>query len=837
MEGTVEQIDFSRKIDLLRQQLDELQRQATEDPNELATTVPAILEALQNTLDELQVTGEKLSQAEEKWRFLVENVPDFIMIVDRDLKIQFINRTGPDLDQEEVIGTSIYNYVSPAYHPVVEEYVQQVLDTGVFQSFELEGFGPHDTVAWYSNRLGPIKVDGQVVSMAYIGSDITERRQAEELLRASEARFRMLAEATTAAIFIYQGTQNRYVNPATEAVTGYTQAELLKMDFWEVIHPDFREIIKSRGMERQQGKPVPGRYELKLLTKNGEERWIDVTLGTTEFEGELAVLGTAFDITERKQAEEKTFQLNHKLIALQYAAATVACSLDLEFILNMFTWEMINLLDVEGCIIFEWDQPTDAISVIAEHGLTTWREDGLLDTVCDLTDFSLAKQVLLKLHPQQITMSQADLNATGLTYLQVNKIKTSLMLPMEFRGRVVGLVEVIDSRVERIFAGEEIALAQFLANQAASAIENARLYAQAQQEIAERIQIEEKLRQNETRNRALLDAIPDLMFRMTAEGIYLDFQASDDDDLYVPPEEFLGKNVKEVMPPGPADLIMQHIDRALASGVMQVYEYQLSLPQGIQDFEARLVPSGPNEVLAIVRNITARKQTEQQLIRAERLAALGHLTATLAHEISNPLQAIQSYVDLMLKHTLEEQEKAEALGAVHSQIGRLNDLTQRVLNFAHAKPSLREQVSATELVEQVLTLVKKRLELSNIQVTTDWREVPPILAAADQLTQIFLNLIINAIEAIDHNGQINIAIYPDGEKVAISFTNTGPTIPRKILSTIFEPFFSTKAEGSGLGLWVCHSLVQQHGGSLTVENLTDSQGVVFTVKLPLSFDP
>jgi len=234
-----------------------------------------------------------------------------------------------------------------------------------------------------------------------------------------------------------------------------------------------------------------------------------------------------------------------------------------------------------------------------------------------------------------------------------------------------------------------------------------------------------------------------------------------------------------------------------------------------------------------VRNVTKRKQTEQQLIRAERLAALGHLTAVLAHEINNPLQAIQSYLDLMLKHALGEQERIAYLHIVNGQIERLNDLTQQVLSLAYAKPALLEQVSVSELVEQVLTLVRKQLALNNIQVITDWRDVPLILAATNQLTQVFLNLVINAIEAIENNGRISIAIYPEDGNVAISFTNSGPLIPPEILPTVFEPFSSTKPKGSGLGLWVSHNLVQQHGGSLTVENLTDDQGVIFTIKLPV----
>ena len=137
-----------------------------------------------------------------------------------------------------------------------------------------------------------------------------------------------------------------------------------------------------------------------------------------------------------------------------------------------------------------------------------------------------------------------------------------------------------------------------------------------------------------------------------------------------------------------------------------------------------------------------------------------------------------------------------------------------------------------ELLEEVLILAGKQLQQQSIQIVTDWRDVPRVLAAPGQLTQVFLNLVINAIEVVPANGQLHIAVYPEGDEVAISFTNSGPIIPPEILPHIFEPFFTTRSEGSGLGLWISHSLVQQHGGSLIAENLGSDQGVIFTINLP-----
>jgi two-component system NtrC family sensor kinase len=139
-----------------------------------------------------------------------------------------------------------------------------------------------------------------------------------------------------------------------------------------------------------------------------------------------------------------------------------------------------------------------------------------------------------------------------------------------------------------------------------------------------------------------------------------------------------------------------------------------------------------------------------------------------------------------------------------------------------------------ESIQQVLTLVDKQLRQNNVQVTTNFQPVPHVLAAPCQLNQIFLNLVLNAIEAAPDQGHLHLAIYPEQDYVVTTFINYGLTIVSEVLPHIFEPFFTTKPEGSGLGLWLCHTLVQQHQGALTVENLEDGKGVVSAVKLPLS---
>lgn len=145
---------------------------------------------------------------------------------------------------------------------------------------------------------------GIPVALIGVASDITERKKAEQALRESEEKFRSVAETAATAIFIYQGEFLKYVNRYATILTGYSEEELLQKRFWEVVHPEHREIIRQRGLARQRGEHVPSRYEFKIITRSGEERWLDFTAGIIQLEGRPAALGTAFDITDRKRAEE-----------------------------------------------------------------------------------------------------------------------------------------------------------------------------------------------------------------------------------------------------------------------------------------------------------------------------------------------------------------------------------------------------------------------------------------------------------------------------------------------------------------------------------------------------
>jgi PAS domain S-box-containing protein len=165
-------------------------------------------------------------------------------------------------------------------------------------------------------KTNSIRLVPAILSVVNQKRDRDARVRAEEAQRQSEARFRALAETSTALIFIYQGERFTYVNTASKLVTGYTEEELLQMKFWELVHPDYREMVHQRGLARQRNEDVPARYEFKIITKDGKERWLDFAASAILYEGIPAGLGIAFDVTDRKHIEEQlqASELRYRLL-------------------------------------------------------------------------------------------------------------------------------------------------------------------------------------------------------------------------------------------------------------------------------------------------------------------------------------------------------------------------------------------------------------------------------------------------------------------------------------------------------------------------------------------
>jgi PAS domain S-box-containing protein len=237
------------------------------------------------------------------------------------------------------------------------------------------------------------------------------------------------------------------------------------------------------------------------------------------------------------------------------------------------------------------------------------------------------------------------------------------------------------------------------------------------------------------------------------------------------------------------------------------------------------------------RDHTQRIQAEQAVLRAEKLAAMGRLLASLAHEINNPLQAMSANIELVLDFPLPEAEKQAHLEAVRQEINRLAEINRGILDFARPRQLSLQPVPLQEIVERALFLANSKIKENHVEVSMDFPASLPLAEAApDQVEQVVLNLIMNALEQMPQGGSLCIKATAGETSIKVMFEDTGPGISPAAQDMIFEPFYTTKKDGTGLGLAISQRIIQQHGGSLSAASLTGG-GAEFTIVLPVFKHP
>ncbi|MCX7683558.1 MAG: ATP-binding protein, partial [Anaerolineae bacterium] len=219
----------------------------------------------------------------------------------------------------------------------------------------------------------------------------------------------------------------------------------------------------------------------------------------------------------------------------------------------------------------------------------------------------------------------------------------------------------------------------------------------------------------------------------------------------------------------------------------------------------------------------------------EKLAALGRLAASVAHEINNPLSAILLHIYLLRQNLPQEESVQEGLDAIQQQIELIARLTEQLRDFARPPRRERRKMAINEVIENTLSLVGKELQKHNIHVERKLDpNVPPVMIAPDQIGEVLMNLIVNARDAMPEGGTLRICTHAGCDGVYVCVADTGVGIPPEILPRVFEPFFTTKGEhGTGLGLAISHSIMHEHGGDITVESQV-GQGTKFTLYFPLA---
>jgi len=362
-------------------------------------------------------------------------------------------------------------------------------------------------------------------------------------------------------------------------------------------------------------------------------------------------------------------------------------------------------------------------------------------------------------------------------------------------------------------------------------------------DVTEKRAMERQLHHQEEFRQHLLESFPDLILVLDMKGQYTFVSARIGELLGYGPDHLLGKNVDDVVNTSPE---LATLYRTVATGQSSLtsceygsrhkdgsWRTMLGMASPLLDAEGK--PAG---VIISVRDMTTEKKLEQQIIQSERLAAMGQMIGGFAHELNNPLTSILGMAELLQEGDVSEGARKQLL-ILHKEARRAAEIVQNLQYFARPPAPGKSPVNLNELVQRTVQMQAYALRKSNI--TVDFLPepaIPAVVADPNQLMQVFLNLLLNAEQAVRETrdkGTIRIRVGRNPDSVWVVFQDDGPGIAPENLTHIFDPFFTTKrpGRGTGLGLSICKTVLREHGGNIEASS-GPGGGAVFTITLPVA---
>ncbi|WP_291315544.1 ATP-binding protein [Desulfuromonas sp.] len=413
----------------------------------------------------------------------------------------------------------------------------------------------------------------------------------------------------------------------------------------------------------------------------------------------------------------------------------------------------------------------------------------------------------------------------------ISGARSELAVPLVARDRVIGVFNVESPR-PHAFSRGDIAPLMTMAGQAAIAIENARLY-QNLKGMSERYQ---KLHQF---NGSILQSANLGIYTVDNEMRVTSWNRRIEDMSGMAESEVLGHSLFRIFPGLEGEGFADRVHKVFDTGMPEKFRLAHRDHRGEMRFQKRrLAPLKEDGktvgVVVIVEDVTEFRRLLDQTLQSEKLAEVGRLSAGIAHEINNPLAVIAYGAQLLQREENLSSFQKELVERVESEVERLKALTGGLLSFSRGQGAAKRWVDLNEILQDVLRLVRYEVTRHSIVLKESYGEVPVLQADPNKLKQVFINLILNAAQAMKEGGTLSVETRPAGEGMLEAVvSDSGAGIPPEVRKRIFEPFFTTKkeGEGTGLGLYICRNIVLEHEGRLELESAV-GKGTTFRVFLP-----
>jgi PAS domain S-box-containing protein len=734
----------------------------------------------------------QLLVAQLRLESIIESAMDAIITVDEDQRVVLFNHAAEQMfgcSTQAAIGQPLDRFLPTRFRDAHRHHVQGFGQSGVTS----RKMGHLGTVMGLRSTGEEFPIEAAISHIAVehqkyytvILRDITERKQAEIVLKETTERWQLLMQYAPAALAMLD-RDLRYLAVSQRWMSDYRLEgqSLIGKSHYEVFPeiPERWKIVHQRGLAGE----VVRCEEDRFVRQDGTEQWLQWEVRPWYTIGG-AVGGLVFfteDITERKRGEEALHESQRQLTTL--------------------------ISNIPG-FVYRCRNDRD------------WTFEYLSEGVSDLTGYTVQEYLV------QRSISYGDNTHPGDRERVWQEIQAAVAQrrPYETTYRILtraGEVKSVWERGEGIYAmdGGLNYLEGFVTD------------------ITERKRAEHLLRQSEERYRRLIAISPYAI--LVNRGDRILFANDQAIKLFgaVKADEILGRSVMDLFHPDYHPAIRERIHE-LVEGRAQVpmlEEKIVTLSGRSVDAEvsaARFVDEEGPAILVMLRDISERKRLQEQLRKTERIAELGTVASGMAHEIGTPMNVILGRAEYLMDRVTEEPIK-KGLQTIITQVERITRVMNQLLSFARRKTPERGALDLKQVVEDSLEMFHERLTRSQIQLELLLADpCPMVLADADQMSQVMINLVMNAVHAMPNGGTLHVALAPELQMVRLTVADTGYGIPREVIKKIFDPFFTTKefGKGTGLGLTVVKGIIEEHQGSIAVES-QEGAGTTFTILLPMA---